>query len=194
MTGSGIYEMACRSSLERNIVKLTETPLPGAFIIDLEPHRDERGFFARTFCVREFAQHGLDSKVVQCNLSYNLKAGTLRGMHFQQPPVSEAKLVRCVRGAIHDVVVDLRPQSATYQRHFAVELSMENRRALFVPALFAHGFQTLTDHTEVEYQMSEFYAPEAARGFRHDDPAFAIRWPLPISVISPQDLVWPPFS
>jgi dTDP-4-dehydrorhamnose 3,5-epimerase len=175
-------------------VKFTETPLQGAFIIDLEPNRDERGFFARTFCAREFAQHGLESAVVQCNLSANLKAGTLRGMHFQQPPVSEAKLVRCVRGAIHDVVVDLRPQSDTYRRHLAVELSAENRRALFVPSLFAHGFQTLTDDAEIEYQMSEFHAPDGAGGFRYDDPAFAICWPLPISVISPQDLAWPPFS
>ncbi len=174
-------------------MKFTETPLLGAFIIDLEPHQDERGFFARTFCAREFAKHGLNSAVVQCNLSSNLKAGTLRGMHFQQPPGSEAKLVRCVRGAIHDVVVDLRPQSTTYRGQFTVELSMQNRRALFVPALFAHGFQTLTDDTEVEYQMSEAYAPETARGFRYDDPAFAIRWPLPISVISQQDLNWPPF-
>ena len=175
-------------------MKFTETPLPGAFIIDLEPHQDERGFFARTFCVQEFAEHGLDPIVVQCNLSSNSKAGTLRGMHFQQPPVGEAKLVRCVRGAIHDVVVDLRPQSSTYRGQFAVELSMENRRALFVPALFAHGFQTLTDHTEVEYQMSQGYVAEATRGFRYDDPAFAICWPLPISVISPRDLAWSPFS
>jgi dTDP-4-dehydrorhamnose 3,5-epimerase len=175
-------------------VKFTETPLRGAFVIDLEPQRDERGFFARTFCTAEFAKHELDSKVVQCNLSSNLKAGTLRGMHFQQKPANEAKLVRCVRGAIHDVVVDLRPQSATYRRHFAVELSGENRRALFVPKLFAHGFQTLTDHAEIEYQMSEFHTPGAARGFRYDDAAFAISWPLPISVISTQDLAWPPFS
>jgi len=175
-------------------VKFTETLLRGAFIIDLEPHQDERGFFARTFSAREFARHGLNARVVQCSLSANAKAGTLRGMHFQQSPAIEAKLVRCVRGAIHDVVVDLRPQSATYRRQFAVELSMENRRALFVPELFAHGFQTLTDHAEIEYQMSEFHAPDAARGFRYDDPAFAIRWPLPISVISPQDLAWPPFS
>lgn len=174
-------------------MKFTETPLPGAFILDLEPHQDERGFFARTFCVDEFEKHGLNSNVVQCNLSSNLKAGTLRGMHFQQPPLSEAKLVRCVCGAIHDVVVDLRPHSATYKSHFAVELSMQNRRALFVPALFAHGFQTLMDNTEVEYQMSEAYTPEAARGFRYDDPTFAIRWPLPISLISSQDLSWPPF-
>jgi dTDP-4-dehydrorhamnose 3,5-epimerase len=175
-------------------VKFTETPLQGAFVIDLEPHRDERGFFARTFCAAEFAKHGLDSRVVQCNLSSNLKAGTLRGMHYQQPPVSEAKLVRCVRGAIHDVVVDLRPQSATYRHHFAVELSMENRRALFVPGLFAHGFQTLIDNAEIEYQMSEFHTPGAAEGFRYDDPAFGIRWPLPVSVISRKDLAWPQFS
>jgi dTDP-4-dehydrorhamnose 3,5-epimerase len=175
-------------------MKFTETPLQGAFVIDLEPHRDERGFFARTFCADEFAKREIDSRVVQCNLSYNLEAGTLRGMHFQQAPANEAKLVRCVRGVIYDVVVDLRPQSATYRRHFVVELSRENRRALFVPKLFAHGFQTLTDHAEVEYQMSEFHTPDAAGGFRYDDAAFAIRWPLPLSIISPQDLAWPPFS
>ena len=174
-------------------MKFTETPLAGAFIIELEPHRDERGFFARTFCAHEFTQHRLNPSVVQCNVSFNQRAGTVRGMHFQQPPVSEAKLVRCIRGAIHDVVVDLRPESDTYRNHFAVELSMENRRALFVPALFAHGFQSLADNTEVEYQMSEAYTPDAARGFRYDDPAFAIRWPLPVSSISPQDLAWPPF-
>ncbi|MEQ1354548.1 MAG: dTDP-4-dehydrorhamnose 3,5-epimerase [Candidatus Acidiferrum sp.] len=174
-------------------MKFTETPLRGAFVIEQEPHHDERGFFARTFCAEEFAKHGLDSRVVQCNLSSNAKAGTLRGMHFQAPPASEAKLIRCVRGAIHDVVVDLRPQSATYRQHFALELSMENRRALFVPELFAHGFQTLTDEAEIEYQMSEYHTPDAARGFRYDDPAFAIRWPLEVSVISPKDLAWPPF-
>ena len=175
-------------------MKFIETPLQGAFVIELAPHHDERGFFARTFCAAEFAKHGLDSRVVQCNLSSNQKVGTLRGMHFQQPPVVEAKLVRCVRGAIHDVVVDLRPQSATYRQHFAVELSLQNRQALFVPALFAHGFQTLTDDADVEYQMSEFHTPGAAAGFRYDDPAFAIPWPLPISVISPKDFAWPPFS
>ena len=175
-------------------MKFIETPLQGAFVIELEPHQDERGFFARTFCAAEFATHGLNSRVVQCNLSSNQRAGTLRGMHFQEPPVSEAKLVRCARGAIHDVVVDLRPQSATYRQHFVVELSAENRRALFVPELFAHGFQTLTDDADVEYQMSEFHTPGAARGFRYDDPAFSIRWPLPVSVISPKDLTWPPFS
>jgi dTDP-4-dehydrorhamnose 3,5-epimerase len=175
-------------------VKFIETPLQGAFVIELEPYQDERGFFARTFCAAEFAKHGLDSRVVQCNLSSNPRAGTLRGMHFQAPPAGETKLVRCARGAIHDVVVDLRPRSATYRQHFVVELSLENRRALFVPELFAHGFQTLTDDADVEYQMNEFHTPDAARGFRYDDPAFAIRWPLPVSVISPKDLTWRPFS
>lgn len=175
-------------------MKLIETPLRGAFIIELEPQRDERGFFARTFCAGEFAQHGLNPAVAQCNLSYNRQIGTLRGMHFQASPASEAKLVRCVRGAIHDVVVDLRPQSATYCQHFAVELSRENRRALFVPERFAHGFQTLADEAEIEYQMSESHTPNAARGFRYDDPSFSISWPLPVSVISPHDLAWPPFS
>ena len=171
-----------------------ETPLKGAYIIEIEPHTDDRGFFARTFCVREFEQHGLDAATVQCNVSFNLEAGTLRGMHFQAPPVTEAKLVRCVRGGVHDVIVDLRTQSPTYQRHFAVELSANNRRALFIPKSFAHGFQTLCDETEVEYQMSEFYKPGFSCGFRFDDPAFAIQWPLPVTIISEQDLRWPPFS
>ena len=171
----------------------TETPLQGAFVIGLEPRKDERGFFARTFCAREFAERDLEGEVVQCNLSWNERAGTLRGMHYQAAPASEAKLVRCVRGAIHDVVVDLRPGSATYRQSFAVELTMENRKALYVPPLFAHGFQTLVDSTEVEYQMSEFHSPQFARGFRYDDPAFAIRWPQPVSVISAQDLHWPAF-
>ena len=168
-----------------------ETPLRGAFLIELEPHNDERGFFARTYCAREFAERGLNPRVVQCNLSSNLKAGTLRGMHYQQAPAGEAKLVRCVRGAIHDVVVDLRPDSATYRRAFAVDLTMANRKALYIPESFAHGFLTLADETDVEYQMSEFHAPQDARGFRYDDPAFAIRWPRPVSIISPQDLDWP---
>lgn len=171
----------------------TETPLQGAFILDLEPHQDERGFFARTFCRREFEAHGLNPEVVQCNTSFNLTAGTLRGMHFQRPPASEAKLVRCVRGAIHDVIVDLRPASATYRQHFSVELTAVNRRALFVPESFAHGFQTSMTETEVEYQMSQYYVPATSSGFRYDDSAFAIKWPLEVSVISPQDLGWPLF-
>ena len=172
----------------------TETPLKGAFLIELEPRTDARGFFARTFCRREFEENGLNPPIAQCNLSFNLKAGTVRGMHFQKAPAREAKLVRCVRGGIHDVIVDLRPQSSTFRKHFAVELNADNRRALFVPESFAHGFQSLVDETEVEYQMSEFYRPEHARGFRYDDPAFAIPWPWPVSVISEQDLQWPAFS
>lgn len=172
----------------------TETPLAGAYLIDLQPHHDDRGFFARTYCREEFAAHGLNPEVVQCNLSYNRLAGTLRGMHFQKPPYEEAKLVRCVRGAIHDVVVDLRPQSKTFRQHFAVTLSAQNRSALYIPTAFAHGFQTLSDDCEIEYQMSQSYQPMAAAGFRYDDPAFAISWPRPVTLISQQDLSWPLFS
>lgn len=169
----------------------TETPLQGAFLIDMEPHRDARGFFARSFCRREFEAHGLDPTIAQRNLSLNHKAGTLRGMHFQA--AGEAKLVRCLRGGIHDVIVDLRPQSPTYRKHFAVELTAECYRALFVPEYFAHGFQSLSDETLVEYQMSECYVPEDERGFRYDDPAFTLAWPRVVTVISKKDLAWPPF-
>ncbi len=172
----------------------TETPLQGAFVIDLEPRQDGRGFFARSFCRREFEAHGLDPDIAQRNFSFNKKAGTLRGMHFQKTPASEAKLVRCLRGRIHDVIVDLRPESATYRQHFAVELSDETYRALFVPESFAHGFQSLVDDTLVEYQMSEYYVPELGSGFRYDERAFAITWPLPVATISEQDLAWPAFS
>lgn len=167
----------------------TETPLAGAYLIDLEPRPDERGFFARTFCRREFEAHGLKSTVVQANLSFNHRAGTVRGMHYLKTPAREAKLVRCVRGAIHDVIVDCHSG-----RHFAVELTADNRRALFVPGSFAHGFQTLADNSEIEYLMSEFYEPGGAAGYRYDDPSLAIEWPLPVSVISPQDLAWPSYS
>ena len=172
----------------------TETPLTGAFLIDLELHRDERGFFTRTFCRREFEKRGLNANVVQCNLSSNVKAGTLRGMHFQKPPAAEAKLVRCVRGALYDVIVDLRPESSTYRANFGVELSADNRRALFIPENFAHGFLTLADNTEIEYQMSEFYQPGSAAGFRYDDPNFDLSWPREIEIISQQDLDWPRYS
>jgi dTDP-4-dehydrorhamnose 3,5-epimerase len=175
-------------------VIFTETPLKGAFLIDLEPHLDSRGFFARTFCRREFEAHGLNPAIAQCNLSFNHTAGTLRGMHFQEAPAREAKLVRCVRGRIYDVIIDLRPQSSTYREHFVVELTAESYRALFIPEFFAHGFQSLVDETLVEYQMSEYYAPENGTGFRYDDPAFALPWPLAITVISEQDLGWPAFS
>jgi dTDP-4-dehydrorhamnose 3,5-epimerase len=174
-------------------VIFTETPLQGAFLIDLEPHCDERGFFARSFCRREFETHGLNPAIAQRSLSLNHKAGTLRGMHFQSAPAGEAKLVRCLQGRIYDAIVDLRPESATYRKHFAVELSAESYRALFIPELFAHGFQSLVDETLVEYQMSESYAPEYGRGFRYDDPAFALVWPLAVTVISERDLAWPAF-
>ncbi|MBA3961935.1 MAG: dTDP-4-dehydrorhamnose 3,5-epimerase [Chthoniobacterales bacterium] len=171
----------------------TETPLAGAFLIELELHKDERGFFARTFCRREFEAHGLNPDVVQCNTSYNHKAGTIRGMHRQKPPAREAKLVRCVRGAIYDVIVDVRPKSPTYGKHFAAELTADNRRALYVPESFAHGFQTLEDNCEIEYQMSEYHSPGSATGYRYDDAALAITWPLPVTLISALDLAWPSF-
>ncbi|GMA13857.1 dTDP-4-dehydrorhamnose 3,5-epimerase [Deinococcus metallilatus] len=169
----------------------TETKLPGAFILDLEVREDDRGGFARTFCREEFAAHGLKPDVVQANLSYNHRAGTLRGMHYQLPPAAETKLVRCTRGAILDVIVDLREDSPTYLQHVAVELTAENRRALYVPELFAHGYQALTDGAEVVYQVGEAYTPGFERGLRHDDPRLGLTWPLPVTVISPKDAAWP---
>lgn len=171
-----------------------ETPLAGAFVIELEQRSDERGFFARTFCTREFEEHGLKGFTAQCNLSFNHRAGTLRGMHYQLPPAAEAKYVRCTRGAIFDVIIDLRPDSPTYLRHFGVELSADNRLGLYVPELFAHGYQALTDGAEVTYQVSEYYAPGQERGLRYDDPAFGIEWPLPVTVISEKDAAWEPWA
>jgi dTDP-4-dehydrorhamnose 3,5-epimerase len=168
-------------------VIFTETALKGTFIIEPERCEDERGFFARTWCIREFEGHGLNPRVVQCNVSYNKKKGTLRGMHFQAAPHEEAKLVRCTMGAIYDVIIDLRPTSPTYAKHVAVVLSAQNRRMLFIPEGFAHGFQTLEDHAEVFYQMSEMYVPECARGVRWDDPAFGIQWPDDDRIISERD-------
>jgi dTDP-4-dehydrorhamnose 3,5-epimerase len=165
----------------------TETDLPGAFLVDLAPHSDERGFFSRSYCEREFTEHGLNPRVVQCNISYNQKQGTLRGMHLQVPPFAEAKLVRVTRGSIYDVIVDLRPDSPTYLKWIGVELTTDNRRALYVPEGFLHGFITLADDTEVFYQMSEFYSPECSRGYPWNDPAFGIVWPIPVSVISEKD-------
>lgn len=172
-------------------MRFSELPLPGAWLVDLEPRTDERGFFARSFCAREFADRGLEPAVSQCNVSFNRRRGTLRGMHYLAPPAREAKLVRCTSGAVHDVIVDLRPESPTYLRHVAVELSARNRTALYIPPLFAHGFQTLEDETEVFYQMSEPYVAGYERGLRHDDPALAIAWPLPVSVIAAKDRAWP---
>lgn len=167
------------------------TAVEGVAIIDLEPHEDDRGFFARTFDRAEFLEAGLDPGVEQCNLSFNHKAGTLRGMHFQVSPHPETKLVRCVRGAIVDIIVDMRPGSPTRLQHVQVELTAENRRALFVPAYFAHGFQTLEDRTEVLYQVSGAYTPVAERGLRYDDPDLGLSWPVPPSVVSEKDQSWP---
>ncbi len=172
----------------------TPTRITGVFIIEPELIEDERGSFARTFCRREFARHGLNPNLVQCNISFNRKRGTLRGMHYQAEPHAEAKLVRCTRGEIFDVAVDLRPDSPTYRDWVGVELSAENRRALYIPEGLAHGFITLTDDTEVFYQMSESYHPECARGVRHDDPAFGIDWPLRAICISKKDSTWPDFE
>lgn len=172
-------------------MKILPTEVEGCHVIELEERRDDRGFFARTFCADEFAAAGLEPAVAQCNLSFNDAAGTLRGLHLQLPPHAEAKLVRCTRGAILDVAVDVRPGSPTYGRHVAVELTADNRRALFLPAYVAHGYQTLVDDTEVLYQVSGPYAPGAEDGYRHDDPAFGIAWPLPVSSISEKDASWP---
>jgi dTDP-4-dehydrorhamnose 3,5-epimerase len=171
-----------------------DTGLSGAFLIDLERIHDERGFFARSWCSRDFTERGLNGRLVQCNVSRNLARGTLRGMHYQVAPHEEAKLVRCTMGAIYDVIVDLRPGSSTYLEHFAAELSAENHRSLYIPEGFAHGFLTLTDESEVFYQMSEFYAPEAARGLRWNDPLLAINWPGPVVVISDRDRTYPNFT
>jgi dTDP-4-dehydrorhamnose 3,5-epimerase len=177
------------------IVRATE--LPGVALIELEPLRDERGSFARTFDAELFAAHGLDSRVVQCNSSYNARAGTLRGLHYQAAPHAEGKLVRCLRGRIFDVVVDLRPSSTTHCRWLGVELDAGGVRSLFVPAGCAHGFLTLLDHSEVHYQMSAPYVPSAARGVRFDDPAFAIRWPEPPGgqpILSARDRAFPDYA
>jgi dTDP-4-dehydrorhamnose 3,5-epimerase len=170
------------------------TPLAGAYVVELERNLDERGFFARTWCRREFARHGLDVDIVQASISYNRRAGTLRGMHFAWPPSREGKLVRCERGAIFDAIIDLRPSSPTFARHFAQELNEDNRLALYIPPGFAHGFQTLADDTEVLYMMTDFYRPELAGGVRFDDPEFAIRWPRPVSVITERDRTYPAFD
>jgi dTDP-4-dehydrorhamnose 3,5-epimerase len=168
-----------------------ETALKGAFVLELEPRRDDRGFFARTFCEREFAAHGLNTTVAQANLSFNFARGSVRGLHFQYPPAAEAKLVRCTRGALLDVIVDLRPESPTYLQHLSVELSAENRRSLYIPERFAHGYQSLEDDTETMYQVGQFYTPESEGGLAFDDPRLAIDWPLPISNLSPRDQRWP---
>ena len=174
----------------------TETKLKGAFSIELERQADERGFFARTWCQREFAEHHLNTRWVQGNVSFNAKRGTLRGMHYQADPYGESKLVRCTTGAVYDVIIDLRPASPTFKQWLAVELTGENHRMIYIPAGFAHGAQTLTDNCELFYQMGEFYQPDAARGVRWDDPAFGIEWPSAPPegrIITPKDRAWPDF-
>lgn len=172
-------------------MKYTPTSVAGVTIIDIEPHRDHRGFFSRSFCADEFVTRGLISEVAQTNICFNYTRGTVRGLHRQAPPHAEAKLVRCVRGAIVDVAVDVRPESQTYGKHVMVELSADNRRALFLPPYVAHGFQTLTDDTEILYQISGPYVPDSEEGFRWDEAEFGIKWPLPVTVMSEKDASWP---
>lgn len=169
-------------------MKFIETKLAGAYIIELDLIKDTRGFFARSWCQEEFAKHGLNPNLVQCNISFNHQKSTLRGMHYQIKPHEEAKLVRCTQGKIYDVIIDLRTNSTTYKQWFGVELSAANRKMLYIPEGFAHGFQTLEDHSEVFYQMSNFYHPESARGIRWDDPEFAIKWEITDKIISDKDL------
>jgi dTDP-4-dehydrorhamnose 3,5-epimerase len=171
----------------------TETKLAGAFVIEMERRADERGFFARTFCRQEFEARGLNAEVAQCNVSFNKRKGTLRGMHYQAAPFGEAKLVRCTAGSLYDVIIDLRPTSATFKKHFAVELSAKNGRMLYIPEDFAHGFQTLQDDTEVFYQMAQRYSAEHARGVRWNDPAFGIAWPEGQRTIIERDRNYPDF-
>jgi dTDP-4-dehydrorhamnose 3,5-epimerase len=169
----------------------TETKLKGAFVIDLERREDNRGFFARAFCQNEFTAHGLKPVIAQANLAFNKVKGTVRGMHFQIPPAAETKLVRCTRGAIVDIIVDLRPESPTYLQHTSVELNEDNHSALYVPERFAHGYQVLRDNTETSYQVGEFYSPPNERALRYDDPRLELSWPLPVTQISDKDKVAP---
>lgn len=175
-------------------MKFTETPLPGAFVIEQERHADSRGFFARTYCEREFAAHGLQTRWPQCNVSENLLAGTLRGMHWQSAPHGEEKLVRCTRGALWDCIVDMRGDSPTYLQHFGVELTEDNGTMLYIPRGFAHGFLTLADHTQAFYHMGGFFEGSAARGLRYNDPAFGITWPRSVTVIAERDAKYPDYA
>jgi len=171
-----------------------ETKLPGAYVVEIERREDDRGFFARSWCRREFEAHGLNPNLAQCNVSFNTKKGTMRGMHFQAEPYEEAKLVRCTLGSLYDVIVDLRQDSPSFRKHVGIILNPDNRKMLYVPEGFAHGFLTLEDNTEVHYQLSEFYAPEYARGFRWNDPAFGIEWPSEVKIISDRDRNYPDLS
>lgn len=174
-------------------MKFTETKLPGAYVIELEPFTDHRGFFARSWCHNEFEAQGLTTRVAQANISFNHKKGTLRGMHYQLPPHGEVKIIRCTRGALYDVIIDLRADSPTYKQWFGIELTADNHKMFYVPENFAHGFITLEDNTEATYQVSEFYTPGAERGLRWNDPVFDITWPTAVTVISDKDANWADF-
>jgi dTDP-4-dehydrorhamnose 3,5-epimerase len=175
-------------------VIFAETKLKGAFTIDLERREDSRGFFARAFCQHEFEAYGLKPVIAQANIAHNISKATVRGMHFQYPPAAETKLVRCTRGAIIDIIVDLRPESATYLDHVAVELNEDNQRALYVPERFAHGYQVLSDNTDTSYQVGEFYTPEAEAGLMYNDRRLALKWPLPVTIISDKDKTFRPLD
>jgi dTDP-4-dehydrorhamnose 3,5-epimerase len=172
----------------------TETKLKGAFIIDLERREDARGFFARAFCQHEFAAHGLKPVIAQANIGFNRAKGTIRGMHFQYPPAAETKLVRCSRGAVLDIIVDLRPESPTFLQHITVELTADNHRGIYIPERFAHGYQALNDNSETTYQVGEFYTPGTEGGLLYHDPRLALDWPLPVTAISDKDLQWKPLA
>ncbi len=171
-------------------MRMTETKLKGAFVIDVDRREDNRGFFGRMFCQNEFAMHGLNSRIAQANVGSNIRQGTVRGMHFQYPPAAETKYVRCTRGAILDIIVDLRPESPTYLEHVAVELSADNQRGLYIPERFAHGYQTLEDRTDTVYIVGEFYSPDMEGGLLYDDPRLGLTWPLPVTTISEKDARW----
>lgn len=172
----------------------TETPLSGAFIVDLETREDDRGFFARMFCQHEFEDHGLEPVIAQANVAFSRRRGTLRGMHFQYPPTAETKYVRCTRGAVIDIIVDLRPESPTYLEHTSVELTEDNRRGIYIPRRFAHGYQVLTDDTETTYMVGEFYSPGDEGGLAYNDPRLGLSWPLPVADISDKDARWRPLD
>lgn len=175
-------------------MKFIPTDLADAYLVELQERTDERGFFARMYCANEFTEHGLEPTVAQGNIAYNHREGTMRGMHYQLPPAAETKYIRCTRGAIYDVIVDLRPDSPTYRRSIGVELTADNRLGLYVPQMFAHGYLTLADDTEVSYLVSEFYTPGVERGLRYDDPVVGVDWPGEVRVISDKDRAWPPFD
>lgn len=175
-------------------MKFTETKLKGVWIIEIEPREDNRGFFARQWCQKEFESHGLNAGIKQMNVGFTHKAAGVRGLHFQLAPHAENKTVRCTRGALYDVAVDIRPDSATYKQWVGAELTADNHRSLYISEGFAHGYQTLVDNTEILYLTTAFHAPDSARGYRFDDPIFGIAWPLPAGIVSPNDLAWPEFK